>query len=309
MALLFLSEAFEGDEWRKLFDALVPGIDFRVWPEFGTPEDVEMVMAWKIPPGALGRFPNLRCVAALGHGVDEMLNDPDLPADVPLTRLVDDSMKRQMPAWVLAAVLRHHCKFAAYAELQRAARWRVLEPVDPADTRVGILGLGALGAACARHLVALGFAVSGWSRTPKDIPGVESFTGRDALEAFLGRCDIVVCLLPLTPDTEGVLNAKTFAAMRRGAYLVNAARGGHVVEDDLLAALESGQVSGACLDVFRAEPLPPESPFWKHPKVIVTPHIAAETFARSSAPQVAENYKRLRGGRPLLNVVDRERGY
>lgn len=309
MTLLFVSKALDGEEWRAELERLVPGIDFRVWPEVGRPEDVAMIAAWKAPRGEFARYPNLGLIVSLGHGVDHLFGDPDLPADVPIARLVDDSMKRQMPAWVLAGVLRHHGRFAAYERLQREARWAPTVPRDPTETHVGILGLGALGTEVARHLVALGFAVSGWSRTPKEVDGVESFAGDDALERFLGRCDVIVSLLPHTPATEDILNAKTFGWMKRGAYLVNAGRGALVVEDDLLAALDTGRLSGAFLDVTRTEPLPADSPLWRRPEVVITPHVAAETFARSCAPQLAENYRRLIDGRPLLNLVERDRGY
>ena len=309
MALLLIGPPGDGDDWRREMEALVPGIDFRIWPDVGRVEDVAMAMTWKPPPGELKRYPNLGCICVLGHGVDRLLHGSELPAGVPIARLVDDAMARQMSSYVLAAVLRHHHRMADYGRLQRARRWRDLDVPDPAETRVGILGLGALGGDLAHKLKALGFEVAGWSRTAKDIAGVETCAGRDALGPFLGGCDIVVCLLPLTPETRDILDAGAFRAMKPGAYLVSAARGHLVVEDDLLAALDSGRLSGACLDVFRTEPLPRRHPLWRHPKVTVTPHVAALTLAHSAAPQIAENYRRLRDGRPLLNLVERERGY
>ncbi len=309
MALLLIGPQRDGDDWRREMETLVPGIDFRVWPEVGRVEDVAMAMTWKPPAGELQRYPNLGCICVLGQGVDRLLYGSELPAGVPIVRLVDDAMARQMSSYVLAAVLRHHHRMADYGRLQRARRWRDLDVPDPAETRVGILGLGALGGDLAHKLKALGFEVAGWSRTAKDIAGVETCAGRDALGPFLGGCDIVVCLLPLTPETRDILDARAFRAMKPGAYLVNAARGHLVVEDDLLAALDTGQLSGACLDVFRSEPLPRGHPLWRHPEVTVTPHVAAFTLMRSAAPQIAENYRRLRDGRPLLNLVERERGY
>ena len=309
MALLLIEPQRDADDWRREMETLVPGIDFRIWPNVGRVEDVAMVMTWKASAGELQRYPNLGCICVLGQGVDRLLHGSELPAGVPIVRLVDDGMARQMSAYVLAAVLRHHCGMADYERLQRARRWRDLDVPDPAERRVGILGLGALGGDLADKLKALGFRVAGWSRTPKDIDGVETSAGRDALEPFLGGCDIVVCLLPLTAETRDILDARAFRAMKRGAYLVNSARGHLVVEDDLRAALEAGRLSGACLDVFRAEPLPREHPLWRHPRVTVTPHVAALTLAPSAAPQVAENYRRVRDGRPLINLVDRARGY
>lgn len=309
MAVLLISAGENGDEWRRALEGLVPDLDFRVWPDTGEVGDIEMALAWRAPHGELARLPNLRCIASLGQGVDHLFADPDLPEDVTIVRLVDDSMRRQMTVYVLAAVLRRLCRMAGYAELQRAHRWDSLDAYDPAECRVGVLGLGALGGDVAEKLVALGFQVAGWSRTAKDIAGVGCFAGMDALDAFLGDCDMVCCLLSLTPETRGILNARAFAAMKRGAYLINSARGGHVVEADLLAALGTGQVSGATLDVFESEPMPADHPFWDHPKVTITPHASAVTLVRSSAPQIAENYRRLGAGEPLLNTVDRTQQY
>ena len=180
---------------------------------------------------------------------------------------------------------------------------------DTARRRIGILGLGELGGDAARKLLALGFPVMGWSRRPKDIPGVEGFHGEAGLAAMLARSDILICLLPLTPDTRGVLNARSLGLLPRGAFLLNAARGGHVVQEDLLAALDQGQIAGAALDVFEPEPLPADHPFWAHPKVVLTPHAASITIPRSAAPQVVENIHRARAGRPLINLVDFGAGY
>ncbi len=198
---------------------------------------------------------------------------------------------------------------AGYEVLQAERRWRMLEAFDPAETTVGVLGLGALGGDTAEKLAALGFRVRGWSRAPREIAGIESFAGPGALAGMLGACDMVCCLLPLTGATRGILDAAAFAAMKPGAYLVNTARGEHVVEADLVAALDAGQLSGATLDVFAAEPLPAHSPLWDHPRVTVTPHVSAVTLARSCADQIADNYKRLLDGHPLINAVDPAREY
>ena len=304
MALLLISSGTDAATWRKEIEALLPEVDFRVWPETGAVGDIEMVMAWKAPPGAYAPYPNLKCICSLGHGVDHIFIDPDLPAGVPIMRLVDDSMQRQMSAFVLAAVLRHLCHMDGYAAYQRERRWEDLGPPEPAGFTVGVMGVGALGADLAGKLLALGFRVAGWSRTRKDIEGVESFVGPDGLERFLGTCDAVACLLPLTPDTRGILDARAFAAMKQGAWLINTARGAHVVDEDLIAALDSGKLAGATLDVFNEEPLPEDHAFWAHPGVTVTPHASAVTLARSVAPQIVDAYRRVRGGRTLVNIVD-----
>ena len=309
MALLLISSGTDAATWRKEIEALLPEVDFRVWPETGAVEDIEMVMAWKAPAGAYAPYPNLECICSLGHGVDHIFADPDLPAGVPIIRLVDDSMQRQMSVFVLAAVLRHLCHMEDYAALQREHRWEDLGPPEPADYTVGVLGVGALGTDLAGKLLTLGFRVAGWSRTPKNIEGVEGFVGRGELDRFLGTCDAVACLLPLTPDTRGIIDARAFAAMKQGAWLINTARGAHVVDEDLVAALDSGKLAGATLDVFREEPLAADHPFWTHPKVAITPHASALTLAGSVAPQIVDAYRRVREGRPLVNIVDPSQQY
>ena len=309
MAILLISKTQRLEEWREVMAPLLPGVEWRAWPEVGDPSEIDMAVTWKAPEGAYAKLPNLRLICSLGQGVDHLFEHGDLPAGVPIVRLVDDSMRRQMTAFVIAAVLRRLCRMAGYEALQAERRWRALEAFDPAETTVGVLGLGALGGDTAAKLAALGFRVRGWSRTPKRIAGIESFAGGGALAGMLGPCDMVCCLLPLTGATRGILDAAAFAAMKPGAYLVNTARGEHVVEADLVAALDAGQLSGATLDVFDAEPLPAHSPLWNHPKVTVTPHVSAVTLARSCADQIADNYKRLRGGRPLINAVDPAREY
>ncbi|MFQ5959368.1 MAG: 2-hydroxyacid dehydrogenase [Alphaproteobacteria bacterium] len=309
MAIVLISKSQDVGEWREIIGRLLPGVELRAWPEVGDAGDIDMAITWKAPAGALESFPNLRLICSLGQGVDHLFAHGDLPAGVAVVRLVDDSMRRQMTAYVVGAVLRRLCKMEDYAALQAERRWQALAAYDPIETCVGVMGLGALGGDVAEKLVALGFQVLGWSRSEKDIAGVESFAGKETLAEFLGVCDIVCCLLPLTAETRDILDARAFAAMKQGAYLINTARGGHVVEDDLIAALDSGQLAGATLDVFRTEPLPEASPLWRHPGVTVTPHASSVTLARSCAEQIAENYRRLRDGRPLINVVNPSREY
>jgi len=309
MAMVLISKTQDGAKWRRIMAELAPDIDFRVWPDVGAPEDIEMAITWKHPPGALTGFANLKCICSLGQGVDHLFLDPELPVGVPIVRLVDSSMKRQMSAFVLAAVLRHHTHAAGYARLQAERRWQALAAADPADLCVGVMGLGALGSDLAVKLVALNFKVMGWSRGPKALREVESFVGDASLNEFLVHCDIVCCLLPLTTDTRDILDARRLAAMKKGAYLINTARGPHVDEAALIEALDDGHLAGAALDVFRQEPLPADNPLWRHPKVTVTPHVSAVTVATSSAPQIVDNYRRLRAGKPLLNLIDRERQY
>ncbi len=295
MTMLFIAPKLKPDSWLKHLRAQDPGLDLRVWPEVGAPEDIVFALSWKHPRGELAKFPRLRCIASLGFGVDHLLSDPGLPAGVPVTRIVDPGMIRGMSEYVITAVLNHTRQFTLYRQDQIAGVWKARAPKHPGDVRVGVMGLGHLGADAAVKLCALGFRVAGWSRTPKSVEGVQSFAGDEALDAFLAQSDILICLLPLTSATRG--------------YVINAARGEHLVEEDLVEALASERLSGACLDVFRTEPLPAGHPFWSHPRVTITPHVASLTFPRDVAPQIVDNYRRVRAGQAPLHVVDIQRGY
>jgi glyoxylate/hydroxypyruvate reductase A len=308
-ALLVSTKPATMEVWRRELLALDPSLDIRLFPETGPVEDIIAALTWNHPPDDLYRYPNLRLLISMGAGVDHLFRPPGPPPGVEVVRLVDRLLTMAMSEYVLLAVLRHHRQAEIYRAQQKARIWHELPPPDTENTRIGILGLGTLGADAARKLAALGFRVAGWSRSPKQLDGIESFVGDDALISFLSRTDILICLLPLTPATRGILNARTFAALPKDAYVINVARGGHVVEDDLLAALDSGHLSGATLDVFEVEPLPGEHPFWGHPKVIMTPHTASITVPRSVAGQVVENLRRLAAGEALLNRVDVSAGY
>ncbi len=308
MALMFLSPDDPPEAWREAVCAAIPALDFRIWPEVGDPAEIDVALVWQPPPGELARYPNLRAILSLGAGIDGLLAQPGLP-DVPIARMVDPSLTRTMTEYVVLATLRHHRQFDRFEREQRAARWSFALPPQATDRRVGVMGLGVLGSAAAAGLASQGFPVAGWSRKPRELAGIESFAGRAGLAAFLARTDILVCLLPLTRDTAGILNAATFAGLPRGAYLINVARGAHLVEADLIAALDAGQLEAATLDVFREEPLPPDNPLWRHPKVLITPHVASYASPLTAADGVAENIRRARENRPLLHQVDRDRGY
>jgi len=309
MPLLFISKSDDPDAWRTMLGEALAELEVRIWPEAGDPIEIEIALAWKPQPGLLAGFPNLKLIQSLGMGVDHLFVDPDLPAGVPVARLVDPDMVRQMSEYAIFAALRHHRRMDAYDANQRAGRWASAGLRDTPEVRAGVLGLGAIGGDTARKLALLGFEVAGWSRTEKSLDGIESFHGDEGLTAFLNRTDILICLLPLTPETHGILDARAFSALPQGAYVINLARGGHVVEADLLAALERGHLAGATLDVFETEPLPAGHAFWDHPKTHITPHVAGLTNPRTSAAQVVENIRRVRAGRPPLNLVDAARGY
>lgn len=309
MALLFISDSDDPAAWRTALTKHLPGLDMRVWPDVGAAADIEAALVWNHPRGALAQFPNLRAILSLGAGVNHILDDPELPADVPIARIVDPALASGMAEYATLAVLCYHRNFDVYERFQRERRWKRLPIPVAAQRRVGVLGLGEIGTACAQAIAALGFPVAGWSRTPKVLPGIRSYAGPDALSTFLAGTDILVCVLPLTPATRGIINRDLLAQLPRGAFVINIARGAHVVEADLIAALESGHIAGATLDVFADEPLPRDHPFWSHPRVLVTPHIASLTNPETAADGVVENLRRLADGRPLLHLVDRARGY
>lgn len=308
MAVLFHSPEEDATAWSRALRERLPGLDVRVTPDVGDPREIDAALVWRAPPGMLAGFPNLRLIQSLGAGVDGLLADPDLP-DVPLCRLVDGSMARSMSEFVLTLVLKYHRRLDHYAREQRAGRWTFLLPDPPAATRVGIMGLGELGAHAAGVLAGQGFTVRGWSRGRRDLPGCATFAGADGLPDFLAATDILVCLLPLTPTTRGILDARLLAGLPAGARLINVGRGAHQVEADLLAALDGGRLAHASLDCFAEEPLPPDHPFWSHPRIDVTPHIAAFADPDSAADAVADNLRRLADGRPLRHLVERARGY
>lgn len=303
-----MSSSDSARDWAQALHRFLPDLEVRAWPEAGDPADIDLALVWKPPPGVLKNFPNLKLIASLGMGVDHIFQDPELP-DVPVTRLVDESIKTQMAEYVALECLRIHRRADAYDAFQREGRWQPLPARDIGRCPVGIMGLGEIGSAVARALSGLGFPVLAWSRGPKTLAGVESFAGAAGLEPFLGACRVLVCVLPLTPATENLIDAGLLAKLPQGAWFINIARGAHVVDEDLLAALTAGHLSGATLDVFRREPLPVDHPFWTHPKVRITPHVAGLTVAESAAPQVAENIRRALAGEALLNRVERERGY
>ena len=310
MSILLSTKANAMAAWREALLAIDPGLDIRMFPDAGDPADIEAAVCWNSHDMAeLRRYPNLKLLVSMGAGVDHLLRPPGPPPGVPVARLKDERLTSAMGEWVLLNVLRFHRQDGAYRAQQVAHVWNELPAPDTARCHVGFLGLGQLGAHAAGLVGALGFPVLGWTRTPRAAPGVECFAGADGLRAMLPRTDILVCLLPLTPDTRGIIRRETLALLPRGAHVINAARGGHVVADDLLAALDSGHVAGAALDVFEPEPLPADHPFWAHPKVLVWPHASSITIPASAAPQVMENIRRMRDGRPLINLVDPSTGY
>lgn len=308
MSVLYIGEPERGRAWAEAHSDLAPDLPFEIWPAMADPASVEYLVVWKLPDGLLARLPNLKAVFSVGAGVDQ-LDLSALPDGIPLIRMVEPGIVEGIVGYVAMAVLALHRDLLAYVGQQRQQVWRAHRIRPAAQRRVGVLGLGVLGTAVLGHLSPFGFALSGWSRSPKSIDGVTCHSGDDGLAAMLAGTDILVCLLPLTDSTRGILSAALFAQLPEGAGLVNAGRGGHLVADDLLAALDSGRLSAAVLDVTDPEPLPAGHPFWEHPRILVTPHVGAQTRADTAAEILVANIRRLQRGVPLPDQVDRDRGY
>ncbi len=310
MSLIFYSKSDPWEDWAPALRRELPDLDLRHWEDSGDDAAVRFALVWRPPEGELrDRFPNLEYIFSLGAGVDALLADPSLPEGAPVVRMVEEALIVGMTEFVTLHVLRHHRRQRELADQQRDKVWAVVPtPLAPAR-RVGLMGLGVLGADAARVLTALHFDVASWSRTPKSMDGVTSFHGPAGLDEFLARTEILVALLPLTPDTRGILDRSLFDRLPQGACLINAGRGGLQVETDILAALESGRLAEATLDVFETEPLAPESPLWTHPRVVVSPHMASISSPSTGAAEVASNIRRIEAGEPPHNIVDRKVGY
>lgn len=307
--LVFYSGPDPFETWR---DALTPhlGDDVRIEnaDAVSDPNAVRFALVWMPPEGFFDRFPNLELVINLGAGVDRLVARGDLP-DVPITRLSDPEMGKMMAGFVLFATLRHAREIPHFEAAQARREWAYRHPRAASEISVAVLGLGELGGLAATEVARQGFDTHGWATRPRDLAGVTVHCGDDALENLLGQADIVVSMLPLTPNTRRRLDAAAFAAMKPGAAFINASRGEVVDEDALVAALQSGHLSGATLDVFETEPLAPDHPLWTLPGVLITPHLASVALPKSAAPQIAANIKAVQSGGALINQVSRLHGY
>lgn len=305
MNVLFASEKEKPEFWFPLLQKALPADRFFAWPDTNG-GDIDLALVATHPPGTFAGLRKLRLIQSLWMGVENIVADPHLPRGVPVARLIDPGMVHAMSETVIAYVLDWHRHFYLYRRWQQEKAWKRRRQYLPSDRTVGVLGLGELGSTAAAHLKRLGFHVAGWSRRPKILDGVHCATD---LDDVLGRSDAVVCLLPLTGQTSGLLNKDRLRKIRKDGCVINVARGGHVVIPDLLAALDSGHLAHAYLDVFETEPLPPDSPLWTHPGVTVTPHIAALSEPRTSVAKIAENVERVRRGELPANLVDFAAGY
>ncbi len=313
MTLLLVKSGGEAalPEWQRHFAAAAPHLEVRWWDDPAVaPHQVDYVLAWEPDFGRLAAMPNLRMVLSTGAGVDHITRDPAWPAHLPLVRMGGDETEQRMGEYVCLACLALLRDMRRISLAQAARQWDYFEnPRCAPDVRVGIMGLGNLGSRAAAMLIGLGFPVSGWSRTAKALPGVACFAGGSERDAFLRQSDILVCLLPDTADTRDAIRAETIALLPAGAAVVNAARGAHLVFGDLVAALDSGHLSGAVLDVFTEEPLPPEHPAWTHPRITVTSHLASLATRGARVRYVAEAIRRFEAGEALPNLFDPSRGY
>jgi len=308
MSFVYKSDPVRGRQWAEIFAREAPQLPFRIWPDIGDPTKVRFLAAWEPPANLLEVFPNLEVLFSSAAGVDQF-DFSALPPELPVVRMVEPGIINGMVEYVSWAVLALHRDMLQYQRQQRRSQWTPA-PVRPAARcHVGVLGLGSLGLAALAQLRSFGFACAGWSRSRHVVDGVQCFAGADELPAFLARTHILVCLLPLTSETRGVLNAALFAQLPRGAGLVHVGRGPHLVPQDLLAALATGQIADAILDVTDPEPLPPDHPFWQHPNIWLTPHIASMTQPETAAQVVLDNLRRFDAGEAMVGRVDRSRGY
>lgn len=308
MSILIVSSARASEHWVSTLKERNKDLDIQVYPDVERPEDIEFAISWKHPEGIYQNYPNLKVIASMGAGVNHILKDDNLPQGVKVTRIVDEQLTKDMSHFVLLQCLAVSRNLFQHLQDQDTKTWKVMTYQTPQQTNVGIMGYGVLGQAAGKVLKANGFNVIGYASTSRTVEGIKVY-GADEQEEFLNKTQILVCLLPVTSETKGVLNLDLFKKLKKNAYLVNVARGEHVVEADLIKAIDQDIITGASLDVFQEEPLPESHPFWNHKDIQITPHIASMTDPDSVANQLLENYRRMQEGESLLNEVDVDKGY
>ena len=306
MRILFCCTGTKAQPWLEGFRAAFPGAEVDVWSAGAPPADYAVV--WTPPQPFIDEQTQLKGIFNIGAGVDALMT-LRLPPGVPVVRLDDAGMSVQMAEYVCHAVIRHFRELGGYEADAAQGKWTYRKPRMRQDFPVGVMGLGVLGERVSRALVQFEFPVQGWSRSARTIPGVQCFSGDAGFNDFLAASRILVCLLPLTPDTDNIMRQDTLARLQPGGYVINVARGSHLVDDDLIALIDSGHLAGATLDVFRTEPLPAAHPFWQHPQITVTPHTSARTLRDESIAQIADKIAALQGGQPVSGIVDPARGY
>lgn len=308
MTLLYKADPERGKQWAQLFACKAPEIPFRLWPDTGDPAAVRYLAAWQPPEDPARTLPNLEVIFSVGAGIDQF-DLSGVPEHIAVVRMVEPGIVEGMVEYVTQAVLTLHRDIFDYARQQQQRVWRELPVRAAASRRVGVLGLGVLGSAVLERLRLFGFSCAGWSRSAHALAGIDCYAGANALDAFLARTDILICLLPLTDATRGLLDATLLAKLPKGASLINVGRGPHLDQQALLDALDNGHLQNAILDVVDPEPLPPSHPFWTHPRVRLTPHIASATQPETAVEVVLDNIRRHRDGLPMLGQIERTRGY
>jgi len=307
--LIFNSLIGKKDDWTKLINASFPELEIREWPEIGNPENIEYLIIGRPTLEELPTLPNLKLMLTMLAGVEGIFNNPAYPNGIPLVKGEPESGDPSLTEYAITHVLRHHRNLQTYLNYQQQHRWEPIDQKKPCEQRIGILGYGTMSKPVVKALMDMNFDVAAWTRTPKTTTPIKIFSGRAEFDFFLKRTDIMVCLLPLTVETEGILNSETFSKMPKGACVINLGRGRHLVNDDLIAALDCGQLSAATLDVTEPEPLPNNSPLWNHPNVTILPHVARRPPVKQIATIFIENIRRFKANEPLLQLTDRVRGY
>lgn len=308
MSILLVCQHRDSKPWYKAFKEKNPDLDIQVYPEVENPDDIEFAISWRHPEGIYKNYPNLKVIASMGAGVHHVLKDQTIPDHVKITRIVDENLTRDMADFALLNTLFHIRNYNFHIAQQQKENWKIKAYQQPQETKVGILGMGVLGQAVAEKLNQNDFQVLGWSKSKKDNKAFKSFTENE-FDQFMSQLDILICLLPLTEDTQGILNYENLKKLPQGAKLINLARGPHVVDEDLIQLLDEEHLSSAVLDVFDEEPLLKNSPYWSHPKVLVTPHVASMTDPQSVVNQIYENIENVKNGKDLKNQVDRSKKY
>lgn len=307
MAIVIIRQDGRASLWKDILLSKSLNVPIYEFGEEHPKADIVMALVWQHPKGSLKQYPNLKCVASMGAGVDFIIADTDISEKITITRVVDPMLASDMSEFVIACIYSHLKNLAFYGQQESQKNWTKKEYLRKKDVTIGIMGLGELGSTLAMDLQQFGFQVQGWANSSKQ--GIHTFVGKKKFSKFLSTTSILVCLLPLTDDTKNILNKELFSKLPKGAYVINVARGGHLVETDLLDMVNNGHLSGASLDVFSQEPLSQDHPFWKHPNIRITPHIASISSPISILPQILENYGRLTKGEQLMNVVSSLKGY
>lgn len=309
MSLVLLAPDRDMHRWEEALLNVDSNLDIEIWPGISNAEKVQFAVAWNQPKQVLNSFPNLKAVSSLGAGVDHLLKDESLPKTIPICRVVSSSLVDQMKEYVLCTLLNYQRNIPTYAMQKAKSIWKPHPNKSPEEFTIGIMGLGALGRPTATYLASLGYRVLGWSKSEKTIKGVTTYAGNSGFDAFLSKSRVLTCMLPLTVDTEGILDLEVFKKLMRPGYLINVARGEHLVDEDLVYALDKEWLEGATLDVFSKEPLPESHAFWNRANIMITPHVSSLTLPEEVAPQIVDNYKRALSGMDLKYRVNREKGY